>query len=748
MIESSSDDSGPPSISYDNGPPSLISSQDHHIVGSPAHETEGSRVLKQGDAFLVVDRFGDMRPTGRGEQGLYFRGTRFVSRLRVRFGKRQPMFLCSSVLENNLLLAVDLANPEMHDERGTVASGTIHLSRRALLEDGAYVERMHLHNYGSAPARLPLWIELDADFSDIFEVRGAERPRRGALLAPELAAACVTLRYQGLDDRLRSTEFRFSPAPIELAPTHALFDLTLAPGQQTTLALTITCRVAGAPVERRASGATAERVPAYELASAAAVEALHKEESERTLVYTANRNFNRWLERSRADLRMLSTTTAYGHYPYAGVPWFSTPFGRDGIWTALSMLWVEPTLAAGVLGFLSAHQATSSDAEADAEPGKILHELRDGEMAALGEVPFGRYYGSIDSTPLYLMLAAAYHHATGDLALIREIWPNLLRAMDWIELYGDQDRDGFVEYDKRSSKGLVQQGWKDSNDSVFHQNGSDVEGPIALCEVQGYVYAARRGMAELARALGELPLAQRWDARAEELQQRFDAAFWCEDLGTYALALDGHKRPCCVKSSNAGHCLYTRLALPERHAPLARQLMSPEMFSGWGVRTLASDEQRYNPMSYHNGSVWPHDNAILAEGLALAGHRWDAAALLEGFFDAASFMDFQRLPELFCGFPRHAGQEPIRYPVACLPQAWASAASFSLLRSVLGLEIDARQRRLTLRYPLLPSFIDTIELRRLRVGAERIDLRLVRYPEDVGVTVLNPHVPVDVVVIK
>ena len=711
----------------------------HHIAGSSAHETEGGRVLKHGDAFVILDRLGEIHQSGRGEQGLFYRGTRFVSKLRFRFGKRAPMLLCSSVLENNLLLAVDLANPEMRDGPGRVPHGTVHISRRAVLESNTYLERIIIYNYGSTPVHFPLRLELGADFADIFEVRGAQRAKRGQLAPPELGQSSLLLSYEGLDRRTRTTEFRFSAPPSSVEAGEVMFELALAPHAEFSLDMTVVCGL---------GPARPERVVEFEPAVRNATAALHQEEADRAIVHTSNPHFNRWLARSRADLRMLATQTPHGPYPYAGVPWFSTVFGRDGIWTALQMLWLEPSFAAGVLGFLSESQATELDAEADAEPGKIVHEMRDGEMAALREVPFGRYYGSIDSTPLYLMLAAAYYLRTGDLGLIRKIWPNLTRAVEWMDRYGDSDGDGFIEYGKRSTHGLVQQGWKDSNDSVFHRDGSDADGPIALCEVQGYAYAARRGMAMLARALGYAELATVWDRAADELRTRFDAAFWSNDLGTYALALDGHKRPCEVKSSNAGHCLYTGIALPERRADLAKALMSKEMFSGWGVRTLASDERRYNPMSYHNGSVWPHDNAVLAEGLASAGYRWEAAALLEGLFDAASFMDFQRLPELFCGFFRQPGQEPIRYPVACLPQAWASGASFSLLNAVLGVELDASSRRVTLRRPVLPAFIDWLEIRRLSIGDQRIDIRLVRYPEDVGVIVLNPSASVEVIIIK
>jgi glycogen debranching enzyme len=718
---------------------SLEHGSDHHIVGSPSHETEGGRVLKHDDAFLIVDRLGEISPMGRGEQGIYFRGTRYLSRLRVRFAKRPPMLLCSSVLENNLLLAVDLSNPEMHAEGHVIEHGTVHLSRRGLLRDNAYFERIHVRNYAGALVSFPLTFEFDADFVDIFEVRGTPRAARGQREAPDISESCVKLAYLGLDGVERRTELAFSRRPERLSATDALVELTLPPAGELELEWSMTFE----PAVR--AGRTQ---PNFKAASSAAQEAVRHDAADETRVSTSNAHFNRWLERSRADLRMLSTATEYGPYPYAGVPWFSTPFGRDGIWTALQMLWVDQRLAAGVLRFLSANQAKELDPAADAEPGKIVHEMRDGEMAKLREVPFGRYYGSIDSTPLYVMLAAAYYDVSGDLGLIREIWPHLERAIGWLDEYGDQDGDGFVEYGRRSNDGLVQQGWKDSQDSVSHSDGTLAEGPIALCEVQGYAFAARLGFARLARALGDTARAERSERLARALQQRFDEAFWRDELGMYALALDGKKRPCRVRSSNVGHCLYTRIALPSRVAALHEALLAPEMFSGWGVRTLGANEARYNPMSYHNGSVWPHDNAIIALGFAEFLDRTLPLRLLESFYECASYVDFQRLPELFCGFPRKPGQEPIRYPVACLPQAWAAAAPFSLLSAVLGLETNAEQKRVVFRRPRLPDCLDTLEIRRLRVGNEQVDLRLVRQLEDVGVSVLDAKSRVHVSVVK
>jgi glycogen debranching enzyme len=502
--------------------------------------------------------------------------------------------------------------------------------------------------------------------------------------------------------------------------------------------MTIRCERAGRPVARRT----------YDGAREEALAALEAARKNYCTVETSSERFNQWVRRSAADLRMLTTQTTAGPYPYAGVPWFSTPFGRDGIITALQLLWVNPHIARGVLAYLAATQADRVETERDAEPGKILHETRDSEMARLGEVPFARYYGSIDATPLFVVLAAAYFERTGDRAFLGRIWPNIERAVEWIDRYGDRDGDGFVEYARRSSSGLVHQGWKDSQDSVFHADGTLAEGPIALCEVQAYVYAAKVGAASLAEALGDEPRADRLRHEAEQLRVAFEATFWWEEQSIYVLALDGRKQPCRVRSSNAGHCLFGGIASAERARRVARSLMSEEMWSGWGVRTLSAGETRYNPMSYHNGSVWPHDNGLIAAGFS----RYGLDDLLRGpcasLFEASAMMDSYRLPELFCGFRRRPGEGPTLYPVACSPQAWASGVVFQLIQTCTRLSVDAESRRLSIAAAILPPVLTFLKILDLELPFGRVDLLFEQHPLDVSVTVLRRSGDFEVRIVK
>ncbi len=711
----------------------------HYILATSSRSEERTCVLKHADTFAVFDPSGDLRGLWFGESGLYHEGTRYLSRLQFRLGDVRPQLLSSNVKRENDLLAVDLTNPDIAvGDAVVLPRGTLHLFRSKFLWEGSCYERLRISNHGLRAVTLTLWFRFDADFADIFEVRGSTRARRGERLPDIVERDHVVLTYLGLDDVQRRTRLVWEPAPAELTGSSARFELTLEPRDVASLAMVVRCE------SQRESR---PRLP-YDDALAALVGTLTASRRQQCDVATSNGQFNDWVSRSTADLHMMITDTPHGPYPYAGVPWFSTPFGRDGIITALELLWCDPRIARGVLRYLAATQAREIDRGQDAEPGKILHETRSGEMAALGEVPFGRYYGSVDSTPLFVMLAGAYYERTGDLALIESIWPNLEQALLWIDRYGDADGDGFVEYARRSPTGLVHQGWKDSQDSVFHADGTLADAPIALCEVQGYAYDARRQAAALAHALGQAPRAEQLVLQAERLRAQFEERYWCDDLGTYALALDGAKRPCRVRTSNAGQCLFTGIVSPVRAGRLAATLVEPASFSGWGIRTVAASEARYNPMSYHNGSIWPHDNALIAAGLARYGYQDLALKILAGLFDASVFVDLHRMPELFCGFRRRPGEGPTLYPVACAPQAWAAAGSFLLLQACLGLSISVPARRITFSHPKLPDFLERVDIHNLEVDGHFFDLACERYPHDVGITVLQRGGDIDVVVVK
>ncbi len=685
---------------------------------------------------------------GMGELGLYHDGTRYLSVFEIALERRRPLLLHSTVLRDNVL-HVDLANPDLPDRPEPLVRDSVHLFVQSFLWDRGWHARLQLHNYALRAIEVELSLLFDADFADVFEVRGVQRLRRGAVRPPVIEPGAVALGYDGLDGVIRATHLAFDPAPATLTAGRASYRLPLAPQSHASIELWVAfSRSAprpGAPPEARRDEPAR---PSYDHAYRSALSALAARRGGCASIEASDPGFAAWIERSAADLQMMITDTAHGPYPYAGVPWFSTPFGRDGILTAYELLWLDPAVARGVLGYLAATQATELDPERDAEPGKIIHEVRGGEMAALGEVPFGRYYGSVDATPLFVILAEAYYRRTADRALIEAIWPQVDRALSWIDAYGDLDGDGFVEYRRRSSRGLSSQGWKDSVDSISHAGGELATGAIALCEVQGYVYAARRAGAVLAAALGRPDRAAALDDQAEQLRLRFERAFWSESIGSYALALDGDKRPCEVSASNAGHALLTGIASADRARRVVDALLDERSFSGWGIRTLDAAAARYNPISYHNGSVWPHDNALIAAGMARYGHKQACARVTAALHQAALHFDLRRMPELFCGFRSRPLEGPTLYPVACAPQAWAAGAVFLLLQACLGLEVDALRAQVVLDRPILPPSLDQLTIRQLAVGDARVDLVIERHPHDAGVYLLSRDGDVSVIITK
>jgi glycogen debranching enzyme len=702
---------------------SPIEEDKFHIGGDIVYVDDRIRVLNHFDTFGIFDRWGDIHPHGKKLHGIYHQGTRFINKLELRINGHRPLILSSSIKENNQVLSVDLTNPAFED--CNLPENIIHISRSQFLRNGVFYEELLFNNYGAEPCALTVTLSFGSDFRDIFEIRGIERKVERPHHELIHEGGRIVFDYKGLDEIHRRTEVEFENDVHEIKRNIYVFRLNLDPQQTHLVRYSIFFNAGDS-----------------ELATVQYTEVRKAMEEEQQTshrifadIETSNEQFNHWIERSKADLLSLLSQTRFGKYPYAGVPWYNTAFGRDGIITAMETLWLAPEISKDVLRFLAQWQAKDLVPEQDAEPGKILHETRSGEMANTGEIPFGKYYGTIDATPLFVMLAGMYYERTGDRETIQQIWPNIKMALHWIDKYGDLDGDGFVEYKHKAENGLTNQGWKDSFDSVMYENGDLCEPPIALCEVQGYVYGAKKYGSVLAAIFDGADEAQRLWKEAEALKKKFNEQFWDSELGCYVLALDGAKKPCRVVSSNAGQCLFTGIVEEDKVRMLADTLMHPNMFSGWGIRTLSAVEKRYNPMSYHNGSIWPHDNALIAFGLSLYGYQKEALEILNALFSASLFIDMQRLPELYCGFSRKANEGPTAYPVACSPQAWSVAVIFLLMQSFLRIHINAINRTIVFDKPEMPQYLEEIIVSNLKVEEQELIFNAYRHANDVSFNV-------------
>jgi glycogen debranching enzyme len=719
-------------------------------------------VLKSGDTFVVNDPLGDINGV---DDGMFVNDTRMLSQLRLTFGGRAPSLLSGNVSSDNASFTAHLTNRPLPPIGGEgTPEGVIHVERLRVLSGTVLHEAITLTNYGVSDAAVPLSISFAADFKDMFEVRGLKRAQHGTFEPPEVGQDGVRLGYVGLDQVARRVDIAFAPAPTHLFADRADYTVDLSAHACVSIHLSIaahTHAVAGSreaepasvhvaqpphnprPVHLTQIDAVRPRVGRAAMRAALANAHLSMRERRRTTARMRSSNplFNAWLDRSFADLSLLTTDLPEGPYPYAGIPWFSTPFGRDAVVTSLQTLWLQPWLARGVLRFLAAHQALEDSKFRDAATGKIMHEMRKSEMAATGEVPFALYYGGVDTTPLFIVLAGAYAARTGDHALIAELWPALERAAQWVAKVCDKNMHGLVDYRCESDRGLANQGWKDSHDSVFHEDGRFPEGPIALVEVQAYACAAFDTMAQFAARRGLTEDAARYASRSTALRERVEALFWMPEADFYGIALDGHGELCRVLASNAGHLLAFGLPTRARGEAVARYLQSTLFHTGWGVRTLAAGQARFNPMAYHNGSVWPHDNALCARGLARYGNKQAAVHLLQALFEAAVSFDM-RLPELFCGLARRRGEPPTAYPVACLPQAWAAGAPFMMLEACLGVTVDAERGEVRIDQPALPEGIDWLEVRNLRVGDGAVSITFRRVGGKVVPSTDSGDVPV------
>jgi glycogen debranching enzyme len=689
------------------------------------------QTIKHDRVFLLCDRYGDVPRDNTAALGLYFRDTRFLSTYELSIDGMRPTYLHSEVDRNYSMLIETTLPITSVDPSGVETGKNVSISRHRWLEHGMH-ETIKVQNFGAEKRTVRLEVTFGADFLDLFEVRGFKRKERGTMLEPVMSDGQVTYAYEGRDGVRRELEVAFEPHPKRMSTKKAVFDMKLQPQSSSAIEVSFLPR-AGEQEPIHATHADLERDYSSWRKSC-------------TRVRTSNPQLQQYVDRAILDLRMMQTDMDGTPAIDAGVPWFSTLFGRDSLITAYQALGVNPDLAKGTLVKLAELQGTKEEDWRDEEPGKILHEIRFGELAATGEIPHTPYYGSIDSTPLWLLIYGRVWMWTADLEFAEKLWPHAERALAWIDKYGDSDGDGYVEYHKKSEGGLDNQGWKDSRDGIVHEDGTIPVGPIALVEVQGYVYDAWKQVARVARALAHGDVAGELEHKADVLKQKFNEDFWMPEAGYYAVALDGNKEQVRSITSNPGHGLWSRIIEHDRAGRVVRRLLAPDMSSGWGIRTLSAKNPAYDPIGYHTGTVWPHDNSLIAHGMKLSGFDDAANKVIGQLALSGAFFPAGRFPELFCGFSRDDVPVPVEYPVACRPQAWATGATLLMMRSYGGISAEAPAKTLYIVRPTLPFWLARNDVIGMRVGGARVDLAFHSHEGATGCQVLRKDGDLEVLI--
>lgn len=681
-------------------------------------------VRMRGTLFLVTDRQGDIAPPGARELGMFHQDTRHLSHYSLMVQGAQMVHL-SAETSHDAFDQIDLMLSNVDDELLDDPRNFLHIRRRQILDEGL-IEEITFTNFLRREVTLRVVFRFGADFADVFEVRGAHRPKRGCHGEPRIDGDSVTLWYEGLCGCRYETVVSFSARPVELGPDRATFDLRIAPEKHVRL------ESRAVPTRDGSHRSSPHQVFARRVDRIGAHAEAFRASS--TNWSCDDGMLQAVLDQSRTDIHAMQigipSPDAFGRILEdrrivgAGVPWFFAPFGRDALVAAYELLTLNPDLAIDSLRTLAAYQGTEFDDAREEEPGKIHHELRFGEMARCGEIPHSPYYGCVDATPLFVVVTGALHEILGAHPIVEELRPHIERALAWVDTRSENGTK-FVTYQKRTERGLDNQGWKDSRRGVSFPDGRRAEAPIALCEVQGYCVDAYARGKELFRALGDEARAAQCAERAARLREKIEEELWMPEAGRYAFAIDGQGRRVPTIVSNAGHLMWSRVPADDRAAATAELLVGKTMFSGFGIRTLAANQPVYNPLSYHNGTVWPHDNALIADGLSRYGRYREVAAVFTGLYRAMSHFRDSRVPELYCGIDRASGPL-VRYPAACSPQAWAAGAPFLLLQAMLGLRPDAPARRLVIRNPQLPDSLRRVEVRNLRVGPARVSMRFRR----------------------